>query len=97
MDLIPDNDDAGHKHCDIVGASLQGVAASVRVLELPGLEPKQDIMDWAIAGGTVEQLHNLITHKTRPWTPRADNTTDGGDVKKRRAPSLNPMCSMHGD
>ena len=85
--LIPDNDDAGRKHCDIVGAALQGVAASVRVLELPGLEPKQDVIDWAKAGGTVEQLHNLITHKTRPWTPRPDSTADSGDGDK---PGANP-------
>jgi hypothetical protein len=68
--ILPDNDMAGRKHCDVVGASLQGITASVRVLELPGLPPKGDIIDWAAAGGTVEQLHHLIEHEGKPWTPQ---------------------------
>ena len=70
--ILPDNDAAGRAHCDVVGASLQGIAASVRVLALPGLEPKQDIKDWAAKGGTVEQLHKLIAQEAKPWTPRTD-------------------------
>ena len=77
--IVPDNDMAGRKHCDIVAASLQGVASSVRVLDLPGLGPKQDIIDWAKAGGTVERLHDLIAHEARPWTLRTDSTTDSND------------------
>ena len=32
--ILPDNDDVGRTHMNIVAASLQGIAASVRVLEL---------------------------------------------------------------
>jgi hypothetical protein len=67
--ILPDNDEPGRKFADAVGASLQGIAASVRVLELPGLPAKCDVVDWANAGGTVEQLHGLIAHQARPWTP----------------------------
>ena len=35
--ILPDNDDAGRAHCDLVGASLESIANSVRVLDLPGL------------------------------------------------------------
>jgi DNA primase len=45
--ILPDNDAAGRKHLAIVAASLQNIAASVRVLDLPGLPPKGDIIDWA--------------------------------------------------
>ena len=53
--ILPDNDDHGRTHRDVVGAFLQDVAAWVRVLDLPGLPPKGDVIDWVKAGGTVEQ------------------------------------------
>jgi D5 N terminal like/Zinc-binding domain of primase-helicase len=70
--ILPDNDVAGHEHVDAVAATLQGVATSVRTLNLPKLSPKGDICDWAAAGGTVEQLHDLIAREARPWTPSDD-------------------------
>jgi hypothetical protein len=70
--IIPDNDDAGRDHADVVAKSLQEIAKSVRVLELPGLGPKGDTIDWTNAGGTVEQLHDLIAREARPWTPCPD-------------------------
>jgi RecA-family ATPase len=69
--LVPDNDAVGWEHMNIVGQSLQGIAKSVRVLELPGLGPKQDIVDWAKQGGTVEQLYDLSEREAKPWAPRA--------------------------
>jgi DNA primase len=70
--IIPDSDKSGRDHADVVGASLQGVAASVRLLELPDLPPKGDIIDFAAAGGTVEQLNELIEQRAKPWVPNAD-------------------------
>ena len=88
--ILPDNDAAGLAHCDVVGASLQGIAASVRVLELPGLGPKQDIKDWAAKGGTVEQLHDLIARRATPWTPsghKAEKDNPEPSATKRTASS----------
>jgi putative DNA primase/helicase len=45
--ILPDNDEAGEKYAATVAAALYGVAASVKVLRLPGLETKEDILDWA--------------------------------------------------
>ncbi len=45
--ILPDNDEAGEKYAATVAAALYGIAASVKVLRLPGLENKQDILDWA--------------------------------------------------
>ena len=73
--ILPDNDDPGRAHVGAVAATLQDVAASVSVLELPGLGAKEDIRDWAAKGGTVEQLHQLIEHEAKPWVP----TRDPGD------------------
>jgi hypothetical protein len=67
--LVPDNDDAGFKHIDEVGASLVGVAKRVRVLLLPGLPPKGDIIDWAKTG-TREQL-DMLLDQAPEWGPGA--------------------------
>jgi hypothetical protein len=67
--VLPDNDPDGLVYLDAVAVSLTEVGASVRVLALPGLAPKGDIIDWERAGGTVEQLHALIEHEARPWVP----------------------------
>jgi hypothetical protein len=57
--LLPDNDEAGRKHAQTVSAALEGVAASVVVVELPGLPPKGDASDWLDAGGTPARLAEL--------------------------------------
>lgn len=57
--ILPDNDEAGRKHAADVARHLDGVAASVRVLELPGLPEKGDVADWLQAGGTGEELAQL--------------------------------------
>jgi len=44
--ILPDNDDPGRKHAEQVARSLHGIAARVRVLELPGLPEKGDVFDW---------------------------------------------------
>lgn len=47
--LLPDNDDAGEKHAQQVFDSLNGVAASVKIVRLPDLPPKGDFTDWMTA------------------------------------------------
>lgn len=42
-----------------VAASLHGLAASIRIVNLPGLPSKGDVSDWIAAGGTREQLEQL--------------------------------------
>jgi hypothetical protein len=69
--IMPDNDPAGRSYLEDVANSLRDVATSIRTLELPGLPPKGDIIDWAAAGGTVERLHELIEREAKPWAPGA--------------------------
>jgi putative DNA primase/helicase len=52
-----------------IGAVLTGIAKRIRVLVLPGLPPKGDIVDWLNAGGTREALDQLI-NQTPDWQPR---------------------------
>ncbi|MCL4310684.1 MAG: hypothetical protein M0Z32_01020 [Actinomycetota bacterium] len=81
--IIPDNDTTGHKHAQDVKQALEGVAADVKVIHLPGLPAKGDVSDWIAAGGTVEGLRELVKNpppepeppasKSRPKRPRKDD------------------------
>jgi len=44
--ILPDNDVAGRGHAQQVARSLALIAASVRILELPGLPEGGDVSDW---------------------------------------------------
>lgn len=58
--ILPDNDQPGQRHAAQVATSLQGVAASVRIVELPNLAPKGDVFDWLAQGGTAQDLEALV-------------------------------------
>ncbi|MGD9853942.1 MAG: hypothetical protein AB7U20_03235 [Planctomycetaceae bacterium] len=58
--VLPDNDHAGCKHARVVHDALTGTAASVRVLTLDGLPDRGDVIDWLEAGGTADQLRELL-------------------------------------
>lgn len=59
--VLPDNDDAGLNHALAVRQSLSGVAASVKVVQLPGLAEKGDVSDWLTVGGTRERLEEIVS------------------------------------
>ena len=56
---VPDNDDPGRAYAAEAGRDLVGKAASLRLLELPGLPAKGDVSDWLDAGGTADELRRL--------------------------------------
>ncbi|MDQ2802609.1 MAG: DUF927 domain-containing protein, partial [Pseudomonadota bacterium] len=57
--VLPDNDEPGRAHAMAVVKGLEGIAAKVRVLALPGLPDKGDVADWIAAGGGAAQLEEL--------------------------------------
>lgn len=58
--ILPDNDTPGRNHARRVAKALLPVAASVKVVELSGLPPKGDIVDWKKAGHGREELLRLV-------------------------------------
>jgi 5S rRNA maturation endonuclease (ribonuclease M5) len=89
--ILPDNDEPGRKHAGAIAASLQGVAASVKTVELPNLPPKGDVSDWLNAAGTVEQLLALIQQPEQPVSEPAgceggEPGDKGGEGKKPKGP-----------
>jgi putative DNA primase/helicase len=84
--LIPDNDFPGLKGMTEIGTELHGTASRIRMLELPGLGPRQekhgkDFSDWIeLEGNTVEVLNDLVM-ETEEWMLPLDDwlvATDRG-------------------
>jgi hypothetical protein len=66
--ILPDCDGPGRRHAEKVRASLERVAASVVIVELPGLRPPQDVSDWIAMGGTTQMLDELVEEaQWRRW------------------------------
>ena len=58
--ILPDNDEIGVKHACARAIDLGGAAASIKIVKLPDLPEKGDVTDWIAAGGTKEQLRELV-------------------------------------
>ena len=65
--IVPDADESGERHAQTIAASLQGIAASVRLVRLP---TGKDASEWLAAGGTPEALAQLIDAAPE-WAPSA--------------------------
>ncbi|MDQ2912772.1 MAG: hypothetical protein M3T56_05890 [Chloroflexota bacterium] len=57
--LLPDNDEPGRRHVERVASDLSDIAASVKVVALPDLPPKGDVIDWLDEGHTAVELLDL--------------------------------------
>jgi hypothetical protein len=80
--ILLDNDEPGRKHAQQAAKSLYGKAASVKVLELPGLPEKGDISDWLAAGGTREELLELAAEAPE-WEPEQEKEKNSGNEKDK--------------
>ncbi|HEY7415449.1 MAG TPA: AAA family ATPase, partial [Ktedonobacteraceae bacterium] len=67
--IMPDNDEPGRRHADLVGRSLEGIVPSVCLLELPNLPDHGDICDWE---GTLEQFKELTPREWEPYYKEDD-------------------------
>lgn len=64
--ILPDNDDAGRKHADLVASAILPFAKSVRVVNLSKL-PKGDVTDWIEQeGGTISALTEAVAAASAP-------------------------------
>jgi hypothetical protein len=68
--VIPDADAAGRAHAGTIARSLLAAAASVRILELPGLPEKGDVSDWLDQGHEIAELI-LLADAAEPLNPAA--------------------------
>jgi Protein of unknown function (DUF3631) len=87
--ILPDNDGPGRKHAALVRNKLLGTTERTRVLELHGLQPKGDVADWIEAGGTLQQLYELVETNCSESTSGGEPSTDSAlEVEIKRLASL---------
>ncbi len=84
--ILPDNDEAGADHALTVARSCAAAGLPVRIVTLPGLPDKGDASDWVEAGGTEEQLRELV-RLSAPFDPSAQPDEPEAEEKKSRDPS----------
>jgi 5S rRNA maturation endonuclease (ribonuclease M5) len=58
--IIPDNDTPGRTWATQIRDRLSGIASECAIVELDDLPDKGDVSDWFNAGGTREQLREMI-------------------------------------
>jgi len=73
--ILPDNDEAGRRHAEVVARALNGIAASIKIVALPDLPEKGDVSDWLDAGHAIRELRQLA----RAAPVRTPETQAGGD------------------
>jgi hypothetical protein len=66
--ILSDNDDPGRRYAEFIASELKPLVGSVKVVALPGLPLKGDVIDWAKAGGTKEKLLELVAQAPE-WAP----------------------------
>jgi hypothetical protein len=88
--VVPDNDEPGRDHAEVVARSVARRAASVRVLELPDLEEKGDVTDF-LDDRPVEDLVRLARDAPL-WVPPTS-----GQTPKPEPPPLVPRSQDHAE
>jgi hypothetical protein len=86
--ILPDNDKPGQEHAEGVARSLRGIAASLKVVNLPGLPEKGDVSDWLKAGGTVEKLKQMASEVT------ANVSANAPMASKSNAPKIQSAAEL---
>ena len=96
--ILPDNDPIdqntgacpGRDFAVTVLRALDGAAASQKIVELPGLPPKGDIVDWQSAGHTKDELLALVSAATPEATAAA---VQDREQTKASAPARDPLST----
>lgn len=84
--ICPDHDTDGEKYLrDVAAMAQEAGAASVKVLRLPGLPLKGDMVEWLAAGGTVEAFAKLLGRAES--IQAASHVADLGSVSALSVPS----------
>jgi hypothetical protein len=60
--IVIDRDEKGEMHGKVVSEALAPHVAEVKIIRLPGLRPKGDLWDWIEAGGTREELSQIVAN-----------------------------------
>jgi putative DNA primase/helicase len=99
--IVVDRDEKGEAHGRIVSEALAGHVAEIKIIRLPGVPAKGDLWDWIEAGGTTEQLRDLVDGaKPVEWEPPQSASAHGEDapqVVRHKFPLLEFMRNDTGN
>jgi len=76
--IVPDNDESGRKYRDKTISAMEGKAASIKVVELPDLDDKGDIVDWIKTTGNDKDRFLQLANGTKEWVPEANSVCIAG-------------------
>lgn len=77
--ILPDNDDVGMQHAEKIASNLNGIAQSVKVCVLPGLQDSEDVSDWLNMGNDKDTLSQFCL-RVNTWKPPKYRVNDYVDV-----------------
>ena len=92
--LWPDNDDPGKKAMEFLAARLQGVAASIGLIDVPQERPaKWDAADFIDGGAGAEEVRDFISRFGAPWAKPAAAAPEPTIPRERLSdpPDLSPI------
>src|SRR5690606_39127398 len=77
--VVPDRDEAGRHFALLVAATLrrQAPTQAVHIVDLPGLPPKGDIVEWIAAVGTADAFRGILA--ATPETAELEAIEDDDD------------------
>jgi len=67
--ILPDNDVPGRQYAENIAAAMHGKAVSIKVIPLPGLPDKGDVMDWQKSRGNDKAELTRLVDLAPVWTP----------------------------
>jgi putative DNA primase/helicase len=77
--ILIDNDAPGRKHGQLVAKNLDGIAADVRVVDLPGLPDKGDVKEWLQSDPTGARLVQAC-ERAPVWEPATGGAATDEDA-----------------
>ena len=81
--IIVDRDEKGEAHGKVVAEAIATHVREVKIIHLSGLPPKGDLWDWIEAGGSCEQLKDIVEKTPAFGLPAACGKRPG---RRRRKP-----------
>lgn len=92
--ILPDNDQVGEQHAQGIAKQLYDKGCKIKIVRLPDLPPKGDVVDWVGVGGTKDKLIELIkatpeyTKEDRDWQREQDSKVGnkaGGNLPQKQS------------
>lgn len=92
---LADNDEPGRKHAEQVARAVAPVAASVKLVALPGLPEKGDVSDYLAAGHTVGELIALADDAPA-WQAEPPPAAESDAPRETDVGNAERLVNLHG-